>query len=156
MPKQTLTLDNCSPDQLKALLSLALEKRANETSLPLDIATPAEIESSLAELCENQAQSGELLLTSAADAATPLDALRGIKDLAKSFLPRAENQAQSAAARLLYHAAIAAALAHHGVNISSRPIESRRSLYGDLAIVLDRGTLGEVFACAEALARDIG
>jgi hypothetical protein len=58
------------------------------------------------------------------------------------------------AATLLYHAAIAAAYAQHGVNVSSRPIETRRDLYEDLGNAFTGAMLGDVFR--QAVDRAIG
>jgi hypothetical protein len=74
--------------------------------------------------------------------------LRDIKELAKELSSGAKTEAQRSAAGLIYHAAVAAALVHHGVNISGRPPESRLGLYEDLATAFVADSLGPVFRLA--------
>jgi hypothetical protein len=76
---------------------------------------------------------------------TPLAGLRTLKEMAKHRATQASEEAHRAAATLLYHATIAAALGRHGVNISSRPAASRWPLYEDLSAIFAAHPLGEVF-----------
>jgi hypothetical protein len=79
--------------------------------------------------------------------------LQGIKELAKSLTARAHTESERAAAALVYHAAVAAALARHARNISSRGGAGRYELYEDLAALMAGSPLGQVFReAAEVLA----
>jgi len=110
----------------------------------------------LTECCGAMGESGELLLATVCDEKTPLEALRGIKDIAKELRAKVPSDAHRHAATLLYHAAIAAAYAQHGVNVSARPIENRCDLYEDLGNAFAGAVLGEVFRRAVDRALDWG
>jgi uncharacterized protein (DUF2336 family) len=86
-----------------------------------------------------------VLLATTCDAQTPLETLRGIKELAKTLLADATTEAHRTATVCLYHLTLAAAFARHGVNISSRPLETRLALYEDLATALGDGPPGRLF-----------
>jgi hypothetical protein len=150
MGKTTSALiDECSAVRLKELLALgAREKGEDDSLLPIRIGDLAEIARLLTEVCGGEQKSGDLLLSAAADPATPVEALRGMKDLSKQLLEQAGTDPHRNAATLLYHAAVAAAFARHGINISTRPLQARRELYEDLAIVLAGEPLGTVFQAA--------
>lgn len=138
-------IDRCTAAQLKELLALACGARPGGQSL-LDWARrPADLARLLTELCEGEEASGEILLSTLCDPETPLAVLRGIKELAKRLLKGAKGEPQRAAATVLYHAAVAAAFARHGVNVSMRAIEARWSLYEDLAAVFAEHPLGGLF-----------
>jgi hypothetical protein len=110
----------------------------------------------LSELCGEARDSGELLLTTICDEQTPVEALRSIKDIAKELRIKARGETRRTAATLLYHAAIVAAFAWHGVNLSSRPIEARCDLYEDLGNAFAGEVLGEVFRQATNRAMNLG
>jgi hypothetical protein len=88
------------------------------------------------------------------DEQTPVEALRSIKDIAKELRIKARSETHRNAATLLYHAAIAAAYAWHGVNLSSRPIGVRCDLYEDLGVAFAGDPLGELFR--RAIDRSMG
>ena len=157
MPKlSSAIIDRCTPSQLKALLSLASRPQGEPTSLFAQAANPAELSRLLTELCQGQAESGELLLHTVCAEETPIEALRGIKELAKNLLVDARTEAHRNAATLLYHAAVAAAFGHHGADISTRPIRARWTLYEDLAATLAGDPFGQVFRQAVERAADTG
>lgn len=82
------------------------------------------------------------------DSTTALRSLRELKERAKRLLAGEHSPGIDAALRLIYHGAIAAALAHHGTNISKQPAGERRRLYAHLASEYDGHPLGEMFASA--------
>lgn len=141
----TTTIDRCTPAQLKTLLALAAGQSGQEMSLPARIINYDALVGSLTEACEGAEGSGEVLLATTCDAQTPLETLQGIKELAKTLLADATTEAQRTAATCLYHLALAAAFARHGVNISSRALETRLALYEDLATALGDTPPGDVF-----------
>lgn len=157
MEKPTsISLERCNVTQLKTLLGLAtIPERAGE-SLPTQIAQNIRLSALLTELCHNEGQSGDLLLTTVCDAGTSLEVLRGIKELAKRLLAEAPTDAHRDAATVLYHAAIAAGVAHHGINMSSRPLDARIPLYEDLAATLAGERLGLIFRAAVEYGLDTG
>src|SRR5438105_7601392 len=116
----TTSMERYTPAQLKTLLALAAKPSGQEVSLPARIANCDVLLRMLTEACEGTEGSGEVLLATTCDAQTPLETLRGIKELAKTLLAEATTEAQRTAATCLYHLALAAAFAHHGVNISTR------------------------------------
>ncbi len=81
---------------------------------------------------------------------TPVQTLVEIKSAAKRFTIEAEGPAQKAAATLLYHLSVAAALGSHGRNISSRDPSERLALYQDLAAELSGQELAAIFKKAVA------
>jgi hypothetical protein len=141
----TSSLDQCSTAQLKTLLDLATRPPADGDALIREAADPNDLERILTELCAGRAESGALLLETVADRATPVDVLRGIKDLAKQLADGASSEPHRNAATLLYHAAVAAAAARHGAALSSQPLAERLDLYGELAAILGDSPLGTVF-----------
>lgn len=149
-------IDRCPPSQLKALLALAAGPARERVPMPTQAADPRELRQLLTELCQGRTESGELLLTTISTATTPLAVLRNIKDLAKKLLDDARTEAHRHAATFLYHAAIAAAFCHHGVNLSTRPIGARGTLYADLAAGLSGDPLGQMFQQAAERAKKVG
>jgi hypothetical protein len=143
-PSSTL-IDRCTPTQLKALLTLAAGAVGEGRSLPAQVARIQEVRQLLTELCKDEPNSGAVLLATAAAPETPVETLRGIKEYAKQLLGRAQTESHRNAATLLYHVAVAAAFARHGVNISTRSTSARWPLYEDLATALAGDPLGEVF-----------
>ena len=138
-------IDECSLSQLKTLLALAMREPGVHSDLTAQAANRAELSRLLAELCRGEPDAGELLFTSVCEPETPVEALRGIKELAKGLVAEAKTDAQRNAATFLYHAATAAAFSRHGVEISSRSLSARSALYEDLAAVLAGDPLGQVF-----------
>ena len=138
-------IDQCTADQLKALLALARGPQPPGQSPQPWAMRPAEFAKRLAELCKVEAVSGELLLATLSAPGTSPAVLGRIKELAKRLLNKAPPDAHRAAATLLYHAAVAAALATHGVNISSRTSAARWPLYEDLSSIFADHPLGRIF-----------
>jgi hypothetical protein len=152
MPRiSSSVIDRSSASQLKTLLGLGARPPADPGSLPAQATKPEELSLVLTELCQSQDKSGDVLFSTICTAATPLETLRGIKDLAKNLLGTARIEPHRDAATFLYHATVAAAFARYGVNISSIPMERRLTLYEDLAVALAGHPVGGVFR--EALCR---
>jgi hypothetical protein len=84
------------------------------------------------------------------DPAAPLAVLREVKYLAKHGFARASSAEDRKVSMILYHAAIAAAFAFHGVSLTSRPIAAAMELYEDLGLVLRAHRLGRPFLAAAA------
>lgn len=146
MPNEaSTTIDRCSKSQLKALLSLAAGSEGERVSLLGSLGTRAQVASVLSELLGQTEESSVVVLSTAAASGTPLAALQGTKELAKTLLENASTEAHRSAATFLYHLSIAAALARHGVNISTRSPDSRLALYEDLASAFAGDPLGQVF-----------
>jgi hypothetical protein len=141
---QSLT-DHCTVDQLKALLTLALTPQPEGTPATPWAMSAAEFEARLAEAFEGAMIPGARALALVTAPDTPLAGLRSLKELAKNRAAHATGEAPRAAATLLYHAAIAAALGRHGVNISSRPAASRWALYEDLSAIFATHPFGQLF-----------
>ncbi|MCI0490703.1 MAG: hypothetical protein L0229_29265 [Blastocatellia bacterium] len=141
----SVRIEQCTQAQLKELLSLAAGQPGRNVSMPIGMADREELYRLLAELCGGEEGSGELLLTTICAEEAPVEALRGIKELAKKLSADARTEAHRNAAILVYHAAIAAAFGRHGINLSSRPIDARCSLYEDLATAFAEDPLGDVF-----------
>jgi hypothetical protein len=139
------TIDDCTREQLRALLTLAAGGTDPQLSFLAGLRPHEELVRVLGELCRGTSETGETLLTALSAGQTPLDALRGIKELAKTMLEDARAPHQRAAGMLLYHGSIAAAFARHGVNISAVSPSSRLALYEDLASALAGEALSEVF-----------
>jgi hypothetical protein len=81
---------------LKALLELAAGP-AGQAPLPARIASREELRVLLTEVCEGTAGAGDVLLATASDAQTPLEALRGVKELAKTLQASAPTEAHRTA-----------------------------------------------------------
>lgn len=141
----TVTIEHSATRQLKALLALAHVPRGHGDFLPPGLANRTDLAAHLTALCQGSEQSGEALLSTLCTRQTPLTALQGIKELAKTLAEKAGSEIERGAATLLYHAAVAAALGHHGHNISSRPGGARFELYDDLAALMTGDPLGQVF-----------
>ena len=95
-------------------------------------------------------------LAEAVAAGTSLDELRRIKDVAKRLLSRAETPGEQAAARLLYHVAVATAFGRDATEISSAAMAQRSLLYERLALVFAGDAVGEAFHQAVLRARESG
>ena len=148
----TTTIEHSALWQLKALLALARGSDRQANFLPAGLSNRAELGRHLSALCGESAESGEALVSTTCNRETPLPALIAIKDLAKTLVPKAGSETERAAATLLYHAAVAAALGRHGRNISSRSGSARVELFEDLAAYMAGDPLGQVFQeAADAL-----
>jgi len=148
----SISLDRVAPSQLKTLLGLATRTEAGSGPLAAQAADAAGLRRLLTELCRGQGESGEILLETVCDPETPVEVLRGVKELAKKLVAAAATEAQRNAATILYHAAIAGGVAYHGVDLSSRPVATRLALYDELAVALAGDPLGGVFlAVVEAV-----
>ncbi len=144
------TVERATGEQLKTLLGLASRPPGQRESVALlgTVTDLDELRKLLSECCGAIGESGDLLLATSCDEKTPIEALRSIKDIAKKLRAKAPSEAHRQAATLLYHAAIAAAFARYGINLSSRSVDSRSELYEDLAIAFVAEPLGEVFRLA--------
>jgi len=151
----TTTIEQSSDWQLKALLVLAGAGVQKNSFLPVELLRSADLARHLSVLCGDSVQSSDALLSALCNRQTPLSVLQGIKDLAKALGAKATTEVEQAAATLLYHAAIAAALGRQRQSISSRPGVARFALYEDLGLLLRGNPLGDVFrAAAEVLATE--
>jgi hypothetical protein len=149
MPKQTtLVVDKCTPEQLKELLKIAADKTTATAPLLKEVGNRRVLIAVLAQLSKDSEEAIEMLLQTACDAQAPLSAAQTTKELAKLLLDSAAIAKEKAAATFLYHLAVAAAIAFHGVNIASRSGKLRLPLYRELAAALGDDPLGEVFATA--------
>ena len=142
-----------TPSQVRALLVVASKPRgASAMSLNNKI---ARIERQLAELIGASAGPRSELLNEATQVTTPVHKLRSIKEVAKAFIRKSVNRDHRDAARLLYHAAVAAAAVHHAAPISCRPMHKQRDAYERLAAAWAGHPLGRLFAGAAAHAAAI-
>jgi hypothetical protein len=85
------------------------------------------------------------LVDTAANEATTVDELTEIKEQAKTFLTAAPDRRHRAAATLLYHVAVAAALVRHDAAISGRPIHRQQKLYEQYAATWAEHPIGGLF-----------
>ena len=143
--KTATSLDQCRISQLEALLGLAVETDQNPMSLPAEAGSTAKLQHLLTELFPEESESAEMLLAIVAASGSKLEELQRLKEIGKRLVADAPTEAHRNAARVLYHAAIAAAYANHGVNLSSHPIGARLQLYEELAGLLGGDPLGAVF-----------
>ena len=81
----TSSLEQCSPAQLKTLLDLGTRATSEGDALVRGAEEAGDLAGLLTELCAGRAESGALLLDTVGDPATPIDVLRGIKELANSW-----------------------------------------------------------------------
>lgn len=136
--------------QVKALLLVASESRLQAEPLGRHA---DEIERLLAEMGRLQGTRHSNLLATALDPATSVNELTWTKELAKTFIKDESDATRLDAARLLYHAAVAAALVHHGRSISGRPVHKQHALYEKLAETWAGHAVGDLFHEAAARAR---
>jgi hypothetical protein len=153
MTLPTTTIARCHRAQLKALLALANVPAPAEQARPIPVPESAQLRRCLTELLANDASSGELLIATVSAPTASLTELRLVKDLAKGLVRRAQTSSYRDAATLLYHAALAAAYARHGVNLSAHAMAARRPLYEALAQRLEGDPLAAVFRRAVGRAR---
>ena len=126
--------------QVKALLLVA-----SDSSLQQSTANVSEVEGLLAEMNRVRGEPRTDLLATATDQSTPVQELIRIKDLAKVFMKHAEDSRHREAARLLYHATVAAAFVHHAAAISGRPMHKQVDLYERFAQSWAEHPMGELF-----------
>jgi hypothetical protein len=138
-------LDHCTYRQLQDLLALASTEVKATRDWLLEIGDFQRLDDLLMEMCASAGQSGGALLRAVCSADTPVETLVEIKSVAKRLAVAAEAPAQNAAATLLYHLAVASALAYHARNISSKDPEGRLLLYKDLAAELSDDELAAIF-----------
>jgi len=138
-------LDRCTGRQLKELLALASTDENTARNWLLEVGDMAQLDYLLTEMCADTGQSGGALLRAACSPDTPVDALLAIKSTAKRLAAAAEGPRQEAAATLLYHLTVAAALGRHAQNISSKAAVERLGLYKDLAAELSDDELAAIF-----------
>ena len=146
-------LEHCTGRQLNQLLELAASGAKSARDWVLEVGDWESMQALLASMCTGSEPSADGLLRATCSADTPLELLVSAKDIAKRFAAGAQDSAQNAAATLLYHLAIAAALAQFGRNISSNEATERRGLYEDLAAELPDDALAAVFEKAVARLR---
>jgi hypothetical protein len=138
--------------QVKTLLLLAADVRRSPQGLGEEQAK--RVAGQIGALSDRCGLPGQALLNGALSRTTSARELRDIKGLAKQLLERAETKPEREAASVVYHLAVAAALARHGLNISTRPITERSTLYRNLAAAFSGHAIGAVFRQAEyAIAR---
>jgi len=135
-------LDHCTDRQLAELLEMAAAGATGSRNWLVEVGDFEQLKGLLTEMAGQLA--GELL-REVCSPDTPVDALMTIKSTAKHMAAVARAPDQGAAATLLYHLSIAAALAHHGRNISSKDPAARLSLYVSLAAELPDDDLAAIF-----------
>ena len=150
-PRSTHSVDDCGPGQLKTLLSLARPRRKSSIVAPFR-GHPEMLIGLLAEFASAGDGLGVDFLTAVTSGQTPLSTLSRLKEVAKVVHSRQTDSVARDAAAVLYHAIVAAALVSHGTNISTRPLQYRGALYGELADLLESHLLGRVFRRACELA----
>ena len=147
MPDTTSSLDGCDSARLRDLLDLALEPDGAVSSLAAELGDARTLGRLLTELLGDEA-TVEATVAGVVSPDTPVGMLRSIKELAQRRMESADPGNHRNAAAVLYHCAVAAGYAHHGMNLSSRPIESRLALYEDLAAVFSGHPLAVVLRAA--------
>jgi hypothetical protein len=140
-----VSIGDCTPAQLKTLLGLGGEAQGTRNELLLLAARPAGMRQILRAICAPDSEGIDVALNMVCSPDTEPGALTDLKNRAKDLLGRVTGEEERAAATILYHAAIAAAFAHHGDEISSFPIDTRWVLYQDLADALAGDPLAGVF-----------
>jgi hypothetical protein len=133
-----------SAARLRRLISLADARPQTTEEVIPRLGDPTELAALLEEIVPSAAD-GNRMVAAVLDPATPLADLEKIHAEGRELIRRAQNLTHQAAAELLYHAAVAAAYARHGVNLASRPIAARRALYERLARLLGPGPLANIF-----------
>ena len=138
-------LKGATSAQLTTLLSLAFLSGGSEESVPAIARDLVETRRLLSQVPAGGFGTAERLLDAICVPRTSLDGLLRMKETAKELLATAATREQQDAVTLVYHAAVAAALAEHGARITSRPIEERMGLYESLAVALRGQLLGDIF-----------
>jgi hypothetical protein len=117
----------------------------------VEVGDAEEMEYLLTEMSSGAGQSGGELLRAVCSPDTTVEVLGAIKNIAKNLAVGADHPVQNAAATLLYHLSVAAALGCHGCNISAKDPVERLPLYKALAAGLSDEELAAVFE--QAIAR---
>ena len=143
-------LDRCTGRQLKELLALASNDANASRNWLLEIVDLDALEYLLTGMCAGTGESAGALLQAVCSADTPVEVLVAVKSSAKRLVTAVEEPAQKAAATLLYHLAVAAALGRHGRNISSKDSIERLPFYKELAAELTDDNLATIFEKAVA------
>ena len=144
MSRSTTDIFACSAGQLRALLALAVDERSEYGSLLARAKQVDAMELLLAEALGTP-DAAKQMLADVRNRSTSIEALREIRDRAKALIGDRISDASREAASFVYHAATAAALGRHGINLSSVLPQSRLRLYEDLASVLATDPLAKVF-----------
>ena len=146
MPKRYKSdLDACKPVQLLSLLQLASKPEESATATRTGAAGSPQLGKKLRELCARSGHDGPELLARAGHPDSSVEQLREAMLTAQTLSAEAEDEEQWYAASFLYHLAVAAALARHRVNLSTRTPDSRIGIYEDFAASLLEDPLGEIF-----------
>lgn len=140
-----LVTEGATKLQLDGLLALASDHDTHLSFMSTTLSDRNALAKHLTDLFENTPQSGHDWLSAVSDDRTPAATLRRVRDFAKASINKASNEGERVAATLLYHAAVAAAWARHGENISTRSLENRVPLYEDLADIMIADPLGKIF-----------
>ena len=143
-------LDHCDGRQLRELLALASTNATTARDWLLEVGDWDQIENALTGIPAGAWRSVDELLRAVCSPDTPVDDLMIVKSAAKRSIVAAEAANRKAAATLLYHLAVASALAHHARNISSHDPAARLSLYKELAAEISDDNLAGVFKRAAA------
>jgi hypothetical protein len=147
-----VALGECTTTQMKALLGLGETTPGTRNDLVLLATQPEVMRRLIHEACSEEGESVPDPLAEVSNPQTTTARLAGIKNWTKTVLGRSLDEGRRTAVTILYHAAIAAAFAHHGEEISTLPIDSRWVLYQDLADALAGDPLAAVFrACADRI-----
>ena len=143
-------LDRCNGRQLRELLALASTDATTARDWLIEVGEWEQIEDALTGIPCGAWRSVDELLRAVCSPDTPVDDLMIVKSAAKGSLAAAEAANRKAAATLLYHLAVASALAHHARNISSHDPAARLPLYKELAAEISDDNLAGVFKRAAA------
>jgi hypothetical protein len=146
-------LDACKPGQLLSLLHLVSNQGVPASATRTGAAGNPQLGKKLRELCARSGYDGPDLLEQAAHPESSVEQLREVMLSAQTLAAEAADEQQWQAASFLYHLAIAAALARHHVNISTRTLDSRVGIYEDFASSLLEDPLGGIFRDAADRAR---
>ena len=145
--------DHFTSRQVRELLALASSEADARQSWLLEIGDWEYLEVLLAEMCTGRGQEANELLQATCSPHTPIELLISVKNAAKRLAGYALTAEQKAAALLLYHLSVAAALANHGRNITSKDLAKRLTLYQDLAAGISDDVLATIFEKAIASLR---
>jgi hypothetical protein len=138
-------MTSLTASQVKALLIVASEDSRPAEATDVDA---IEVNRTIARMTAANGPAEATLFESVVRDATPVEELTRIKELAKALIAQADDVAGREAARLLYHAAVAAALVHHDARISGRTVEKQQDLYRAYADKWDSHPLGALFRSA--------
>ena len=138
--------------QVKALWLVASDPRLLQSDWAKHTATRANRR--LARMARTCGEPLRDALGTALNAATSVDELCRIKELAKTLIRQAPDRRCRQDATLLYHLAVAAAVVHHGAAISARPPRKQLPLYDLFAATWEGHPIGALFQEAAARARN--